>query len=264
MQPTPAQYLATHRLFSRAELLQALTQEDRRTVGTVQATLGTWLRSGLVRPVKRGVFVRNGGQLESSDYQAIGCRMAPDAILAYGTALVVHGLSQVLFEDIVYATWTKTLPLGFENRRFVPVRPRAELKRAAERDGWTTRLDRGPYELCVTSLERTVVDVLDRPELAAGPAEVWRALFALPHLELDDLVAYARLLARPTLVAKLGVLLERRKGELDVPERVLAELERFAPRKPVYWKRGLRGRLERRWNVIVPEALFSDDTWGEA
>lgn len=190
--------------------------------------------------------------------------MAPDSVLAYGTALVVHGLSQVLFEDIVFVTWTKTLPRSFEDRRFVPVRPRAELWQAADRDAWTTRLDRGPYELRVTTRERTVVDVLDRPELAAGPAEVWRALSALPYLELDQLVAYAQLLARPTVVAKIGVLLERRRSVLDVPERVLTELERLAPRNPVYWKRGLRGRLERRWNVIVPEALFSDDTWGEA
>ncbi len=264
MHVTPEQFRLTHRVFRREELISALSVDSDRSVSGSESTLNKWLQRGSVLSVKRGLFVRSGIQLESSDHQAIGCRMAPDAVLAYGTALVVHGLSQVLFEDVVFATWTKTRPLEFDGRRFIPVRPRAELLGVGEHQGWSAAVDRGPHEVRVTTRERTVVDVLDRPELAAGPAEVWRALTALPHLEFEELLAYTRLLSRPTVAAKLGLLLERRKAELDVPERVLSELERLVPHAPFYWKRGVRGRLERRWNVIVPEALFSDDAWGDA
>jgi len=253
MQVSPERFLAAQRVFSRAELLEGLEVGRRRTLAAAEAALGTWLRSGRVRAVKRGVFVRADLRLDRHDLWALGCRMARDAVLAYHSALEIHGSAASLYEDVVFVTQTKVKPLQIDGRRMVPVRPSRMLEGRAER--WVVRIDRGPYELRVTSLERTVADALDRPDLAGGYDEAWRSCQAVPALDPDELVAYVETLGRRVLAAKVGHLLESRAEELLVPETTLRRLEGLRPERPVYAVRGAPGRLEGRWNLLVPRSL---------
>lgn len=126
MQLTPAQFLGQHRVFTRHELLAALTASGRNAAA-VQSSLEIWMRDGRLRSVKRGVFVKSGIMLERADYLALGARLAPDAALAHQSALDVHGWARSHVEDVLFATRTKFLPLTFDQRLFTPVRPRAGL-----------------------------------------------------------------------------------------------------------------------------------------
>jgi hypothetical protein len=60
----------------------------------------------------------------------------------------------------------------------------------------------------VTTLERTLVDVLDRPDLAGGWEEVWRSLELVEFFEIGQAVDYALRLGNRTTNAKLGFFLE--------------------------------------------------------
>ena len=141
----------------------------RRTRGLARALLAgclRWSRQGRISRVKQGVFVRldKPGALNEAprDFIALASRMAPDAAVAYHTALEAHGFAQSLFERLTFITWTKAKPLAFQGRRFVTVRPRAGLLAADRGEHWIERLERAGMELRVTNAERTVVDVLDR------------------------------------------------------------------------------------------------------
>jgi len=131
-------------------------------------------------------------------------------VLAYHTALEVHGVAQGAFERLTFLTWTKARPTSFQGRRFTPVRPRASLLAAESGTAWIERADRGGIEIRVTTIERTVADVLDRPELAGGTEEVWRSLHVIPALDPKALEEYVVLLASRTLAAKVGFFLESR------------------------------------------------------
>ena len=259
----PERFLATHSLFTRAELAASL---QGRATATVGSHLGRWRRQGRIARVKRGLFVRRDPSAAANgltpDLIAIASRMAPDAAVAYHTALEVHGYAQSVFERLTFVTWTKTKPISFQGRRFVPVGPRAPLLADNRGERWIERAERSGIEIRVTCLERTVADVLDRPGLAGGVAEVWRSLLSLPALDPGLLEEYVTTLRSRSLAAKVGFFLESRRQELVVPEALLDRLRASAPRGPVYMDRRRKGRLVSRWGLMVPIELLRDGAAG--
>jgi predicted transcriptional regulator of viral defense system len=254
----PEAFLTTHSLFTRAELAAVLSG---RTEATVDQHLARWRRQGRIARVKQGVFVRldRPGALNEAppDFIALASRMAPDAAVAYHTALKAHGLAQSLFERLTFITWSKAKPTSFQGRRFVPVRPRAGLLTADRGERWIERLDRAGLEIRVTNVERTVIDVLDRLDLAGGAEEVWRSLQSVPALDPESLENYVTVLASSIVAAKVGFYLETRREELAVSERLLERLRVQIPKAPTYMDRRRRGRLVARWALVVPEELLA-------
>lgn len=256
----PEAFLASHSLFTREELAVVLRGRGRADA-TVDSHLARWRRQGRIARVKKGVFVRPDPARSgiAPDLVALASRMAPDAAVAYHTALEAHGHAQSVFEKLTFVTWTKTKPSCFQGRWFVPVRPRAPLLAENRGERWVERLDRGGIEIRVTSLERTVADVLDRPDLAGGMEEVWRSLLSVPALDSGPLEDYVALLGSRTLAAKVGFFLESRREELVVPAALLERLRARVPGAPVFMDRRQRGRLVARWALIVPADLLHDD-----
>jgi len=260
----PEAFLANHSLFTRKELAAALRG---RRPATIDAHLARWRRQGRVLRVKNGVYVRSdaGGASQPSpppDLVALAARMAPDAAAAYHTALEAHGYAQSLFERFTFVTWTRVKPVEFLDRRFAPVRPRAPLVDHDGGEPWVELVDRSGLEVRVTSVERTVVDVLDRPSISGGVEEVWRSLGAVPAVDPEALVGYVRALGRHTVAARVGYFLDVRRDELAVPAETLDQLESMRPRQAMYLDRSLGGRLVSRWNLIVPDELAGQAAGG--
>ena len=220
-------------------------------------TLARWRQQGRIEPVKRGLFVRLGPGEALPDFASLAARMAPDAAAAYHTALEVHGCAQSLFERFHFVTWTGVKAATYHGRDLVPVRPRARLADEGGDGGeaWIETMERDGLELRVTSLERTAVDVLDRPDLAGGVEEVWRSLAGLPAIDPVALLDYVLVLKSARVAARVGFFLETRRAELAVPAATLAALQELLPRHPVHMERALGGSLNQRWRVIVPAEL---------
>ena len=262
----PDTFLANHSLFTREELSEALVG---RRPSTIDAHLARWRSQGRIVRVKNGVYVRSeaGGPSQLSslpDFVALASRMAPDAAAAYHTALEAHGYAQSLFERLTFVTWTRTKPVEFMGRRFAPVRPRAPLEKRAGGEPWVELVDRAGLEVRVTSVERTVIDVLDRPSIAGGVDEVWRSLAAVPAIDPEPLLAYVHALGSHTVAARVGYFLEKRREELAVPEAILGALHSMGPRQAVYLDRAVGGTVNRRWNLIVPRQLVESLAGGPA
>jgi predicted transcriptional regulator of viral defense system len=119
-------------------------------------------------------------------------------------------------------------------------------------------VDRSGMEVRVTSLERTMVDVLNRPVLSGGWEEVWRSLESVEFFDLDKVVEYALLLGNATTVAKVGFFLEQHREPLMVEEKHLKPLHDLLPRQPHYLNRDKResGRLVSEWNLVVPSEVL--------
>lgn len=263
----PESFLTRHSLFTRDELAAVLGDRGR-AAATVDSHLTRWRQQGRIARVKQGVFIRpdaiGGRHGSSTDFIALASRMAPDAAVAYHTALEAHGFAQSLFERLTFVTWTKAKPTSFEGRLFIPVRPRAPLLASGRGERWIEQIDRAGLEIRVTSLERTLVDVLDRPDLAGGVEEVWRSLHAVPALDPRLLEEYVNLVGSKTLAAKVGFFLEARREELVVPAALLERLRRRIPGAPVYMDRRRKGRLVSRWALLVPAELLDGEVGGDA
>ena len=101
-------------------------------------------------------------------------------------------------------------------------------------------MDRSGMEVRVTSLERTMVDVLNRPDVAGGWEEIWRSLESVEFFDLDKVVEYALLLGNATTAAKVGFFLEQHREPLMIEEKHLKSLHGLRPRQPHYLDRDKR------------------------
>ena len=126
----------------------------------------------------------------------------------------------------------------------------------------TLKRERGANVVVVTSMERTLVDCLDRPELAGGWEELWRSLVSAAFYDLDKVVTYAGRLENATTAAKVGFFLEQNQQALRVPDTVLNQLATLRPKQKHYIGPGRApGKYLPRWNLIVPPPIL-EQAWG--
>lgn len=262
-------FFAQHPVFTVEEADRFL---DARRAGrpqnhqTRQSLLRHYRQQGRLQNVRRGLYaVTSPGQgadafsysqFSSADTFLIAARLAPDAVLAYHAALQIHGFAHSVREERTCLSQQKLVrPLRFAGILYRAVPPPATLPAADRMSLGVETLDRQGLPVRATGLERTLVDVLDRPALAGGWEEVWRSWEGVAvALDFPFLLRYARLLGSATTAAKLGYALEEGRERLAVPDAVMDELRLLAPRQPHPAERGLRHgtRLVRPWNLLVP------------
>ena len=273
-------FFAQHPVFTVEEADRFL---DARRAGkpqnpqTRQSLLKHYRQQGRLQNVRRGLYaVTTPGQgseavspspFLSADTFLIAARLTPDAVLAYHTALQLHGFAHSVREERVCLSEHKLVrPLRFAGVLYRAVPPPAALPAADRMSLGVETFDRQGLIVRATNLERTLVDVLDRPSLAGGWEEVWRSWEGVAVLlDFPFLLRYARLLGSATTAAKLGYALEAGRERLAVPGAVLNKLRLLAPRQPHPAERGLRRgtRLVRRWNLLVPATSLDEPGTGD-
>jgi predicted transcriptional regulator of viral defense system len=262
------EFFSQRALFTTAELDEFLSAKGTGNLHTRKSLLAYYRKQRKIIPVRRGLYatVPPGSTPEQApvDPYLVAAKLTPDAVLAYHTALEFHGKAYSVYERFYYLSATKSLPLRFQSREFkrAPIPPSLRAKNQ-EMFG-IIRHQRSGVEIRVTGLERTLVDVLDRPELTGSWEEIWRSLETVEYFDLDQVLAYALLLDNATTTAKVGFFLEQHKNQLMVDESCLQRLRGLRPRQPHYLERGSRRDCywAKEWNLMIPRAILNR-TWGE-
>lgn len=261
-------FLARHSIFRAEEFGRFLADHDSGNIRTRDSLLAHYVKSGRLTRVRRGLYaVVPPGQTAETvqpDPFLVASRMTPDAVLSYHTALEFHGRAYSAFQEFTYLTRTATRPAGFRSNTFRGAAfPKPLVEKNRELWGVETG-DRSGLEVRVTCLERTLVDVLDRPVISGGWEEIWRSLESVEYFDLEQVTEYALLLDNATTAAKVGFYLEQHAEHLMIEGPALSQLRECVPKTPHYLERSSRGpaRLVEAWNLIVPERILSRD-WEE-
>ena len=225
-------------------------------------------KSGHLVPIRRGLYgvIPPGADPETYPINPflVAAKLAGDAVLSHHTALEIYGHAYSVREQITYSTSHPVARFSFRSHIFRGVRfPRA-LCLTKKENFSVNSVDQSGLEVSVTSLERTLVDVLDRPDLTGSWEEIYRSLESVQFFDLDRVVEYALLLGNKTTIAKLGFFLEQHHESLMVVDDHIKALASNLPRQPHYLENTRRqpGKLIKRWNLVVPVEVL-DRTWGE-
>lgn len=125
---------------------------------------------------------------------------------------------------------------------------------ASKVDYLTMTIDRQGLAVRVMGVERTIVDVLHRPELAGGVEEVLKSLDLVRYLDPAKIADYVELLGNRSIASVSGWWLEKRRGALGVTDDVLARLRTRLSRSKHYALGAEPGRavLVEPWRVLLP------------
>ncbi|MCE9636225.1 MAG: transcriptional regulator [Planctomycetes bacterium] len=260
-------FFASTPVFTRAEFASATGSENRRTVDSL---LRYHVGRHRILRVRRDLYtvVPQGADVATfhPDAYLVAGRASPSAVISHHSALELHGLAYAAHPGRVIATTAEaTRSFDFRGREFRFVRPPRSLRRAGPRDSASDErppdapltVSRAGLLLRVTTPERTVVDVLDRPDLGDGLSATWEALHSLGSVRADRVVAYVERLGHRSTAGLVGLLLSRLPREAGVGPEILARLRTLAPRRPVNVGPLEGGVLAAPWNVIVPAALIA-------
>lgn len=263
----PVDYFANNPVFRFEDFVSAHTQERRRSRQASQSVLKQHVRAGNLLHVRRGLYaVVPRGQSPNTvqvDQYLLAGRLTPDAVVAYHAALQLHGKAYSVSRRFTYLTRRRTKPFRFRGAEFVSVPVPPALRGLVDMGGGIVESRRQRLAVRVTTLERTMVDVLDAPRHGGGWEEIWRSLEAVEFYDLEAVVDYVGKLDSALTAARVGFFLEQHRVQLMVEDHHLDALRKLGPAQPRYLdSRREPGTLVAGWNLVVPERVL-DRTWDE-
>jgi predicted transcriptional regulator of viral defense system len=260
-------FFANHPVFTHQEFAKSASRGGEKSRQTTHNILAHHLSTGRLLRVRRGLYATVLRGISSAraavDPYLVATKLADDAIVAYHAALQFHGKAYSVSQRFTYLARRRARPFRFRQTQFVPVQVPAALRRFPDAGGGILERRHAGGLVRVTTLERTLVDVLDAPNHGGGWEELWRSLETVEFFDLDAVVAYALKLKSALTVARVGFFLDQHRDTLMVEERHLEALRAQTPAQPRYLDRRREpGKLIPRWNLVVPQRLLSR-AWSE-
>ncbi|MCD6119599.1 transcriptional regulator [bacterium] len=261
-------FLRSRPVFTGEELREYLHSNGETGSRVKEAVLAHQRNMGRVLMVRRGLYayVPHGVSTKSHavDPYLVAARVKTDAVLSYHTALEFYGKAYSIQNRYTYTAHRPPSPFRFQSREFRGVKTPMVLRRSGKEDMGVETCDRAGMDIRVTSLERTLVDVLDRPDVSGSWEEIWRSLESVEYFNLEQVIEYTLLLGNATIVAKVGFFLERHREQLMVEDHHLWQLSKHRPKQPRYLERSKRssGRLVSAWNLVVPVQVL-EQSWSK-
>lgn len=253
-------------VFGRTEFATAVGRHpgDR----AVTELLKYHLRAGNIRRIARGVFASvSKGTLpatETVDRFLAASRLRIGAVIAYRSALELHCRAITPTNEVQLIAQGEPGLVQTADFACRFVSPPCHHSTSAG----VTAIERQGLAVNVTTLERTLVDLFDRYDLAGGAEDLFRSLDLVIEreepLEIDALVEFARRRGNATAAGALGYWLDSEQPRLGVTAAALEDLHSLAPRHARYALGATsgHGRAATGWNVILPadiiEQYFDD------
>lgn len=260
-------YFYSHPIFRLDEVIIWGKEQGKDSLA-IKNLLKYYLKTGHLLNIRRGVYavVSPHASLDtvSIDPYLIAAKATTDSVLAYHTALELHGAAYSVFEQFTFLSSQKTKPFLFDGQHFKPVSLPVRLKGKNRNFGIET-IDRQGIKIRITNSARTFVDVLDRIELSGGWEEVIRGIDNIAVLDTNSVINYCLMLNNRTLNSKVGFFLEQRKGAFKVSEESLKPLLKKKPLSPQFLvnkSKKEKGSFIKKWNLILPLKIIRKE-WEE-
>jgi predicted transcriptional regulator of viral defense system len=261
-------FLRKNPVFTYDAFVRGLSGASKHNINTAKALLAHHIHQGHIVRVRRRLFASIPVGAEPATYPInpylIAGHATPDAVVAYHSALSFYQIAYSTSYRFIYQTRYQSSPFHFHSEQYESVVFPVALVERHKENIFVRSEDVEGLNIRVTNLERTLVDVLDRPKLGGGWEEIWRSLEMIDRIKIDQVIEYALLLKNATTIAKVGFYLSQRQKELKISSAIFNKLRAHCPCSPHYIDPIARkdGKLVGDWNIIVPKSLVTQE-WRE-
>lgn len=195
------EFYQSRALFRTQDVLKNFT-----SVRSMQFKLKSLTEIGRIAKIKNGLYATVNpltGDVFANRFE-IASALFENACIAYHSALEFHGLGNQMFSEVFVFTEKRNVPFeynGLEYKFFLQT-----VK------GGIMRTEQNA-EITVTDMERTVVDCIDRIDLAGGIEELVTALNGITFLDENALISYMEEYDKKFIYKKVGFLLSLLKKD---------------------------------------------------
>ena len=219
-------------------------------INTAKSVIRNLLLFEYIKRVKHNLYVvcNIGTKLTIADQYMIASKVREDSYISFHSALDYYGVKNQVFY-VVYVSGKKK----FENFEF----------EGYEYTFVNSKYDFGIMEegkVRVTDKERTVIDCIDRPELAGGSEELFLSLELIGKLNGEKILEYLKKYNSQKLYAKVGFMLENMNNVFCVETGVIEECRKNINKGTYYFDSDTKrngNKFIGEWNLIVPEIFLT-------
>lgn len=192
------------RMFSLYDVVQIIGNEN-----TAKSFLASGIHNGTICRIKKNMYsVTDLATLQcvANKYE-IASGISPTACVAYHSAMEYHGYGHQLFNEVSVITPTIFRTFEFEGTTYIRRQPTIS-------EGMMKPLLNSLVR--VTTLERTIIDCIDRPKYAGGLEEVMNNLSSISFVDEDKMLQYLKAYQKASLYQKTGYLLSLYKKQMSL------------------------------------------------
>lgn len=237
---------------------KAVTLADLRRALGASESYARYLAHGLVRKgwlerLRPGLFQlvpasRGREGVADTNPLAAGAVLVSPYFFSFGTACTHHGLTEQAFSEVYLACQERRRPEIIRGKRYIFVHV------PKERFFGSERINVLGEPVQMATVERSLLDAIDRPRFAGGIGEVSRIVARAPtKVAWERLLELARRWHSSALVQRLGYLLDLHQVQMPPNVRTaLLELVREQSKIQLGSRRrwGTSGKLIRPWNIV--------------
>jgi len=213
------------------------------------------VKRGYVKRVRRGLYqiipIEFRGKEPPFDKFLLGRKLVNPYYFSHHSALEVHGVANTVIFNTVYIS----SPKQFKKFHYNGIEYRwvkSEKLFGVQKAIWMDKI------IYVSDRERTIIDCIDRIELAGGLEEAFKSLISFPSINPKRLYDYLIAINKRSLFNKVGFFLSLNdvKEKWKINQDFLLMLKRNTGSKVYYFaaKKG-EGKLVKEWKIIVPRNL---------
>ncbi|MDR3185873.1 MAG: hypothetical protein LBU04_03560 [Christensenellaceae bacterium] len=233
-------------LFTKADLtshFQSPMSLNSALFGYIKRGLVVRIKNGLYAAVNPAIGIPYAGQYE------IATGAASDAYVAYHTALEYHGIANQVYNTFYFCSTARVRSFEYGLCSYNRICP------PKVTEGIITTEIYAPVR--VTCLERTIVDCINRLDLAGGLGEVIMAITACPYLNEDKLEKYLDEYGEKYLYQKAGFILwQTKQSELSKVFFDYCKARVGNRRSYMIENKGEDVMLNTEWNLIIPRSIY--------
>lgn len=260
-------FLAREPVFTLGELVGHLAGseplEPVRPDLAAPRLLARWEREGRVVRIRPDLYaaVRAGRDAERLQPWPflVGTKLAPDAVVSHHSALDFWGISYSMWFEVVYSASRPPPRTSYGAMLYRGVRFHERLIESGQQHFGVAEERYAGGMARVTTIERTLVDLLASPDLGGSWEEIWRSMARADNIDVATVAAYCEVLgADAALRTKVGFFLDQHRDQWGVGDPDLAPFRPSPAHEPHRLDpTGSRAcRLVQDWNLTVPIQLL--------
>ena len=212
------------------------------------------VKKNVIERVKPGLFVRIpesvilDKKLYQEDAILIAAKSFSNSFFSHYTALSIHGLAERYSTQIYVTTSQHRRDMVYHDMcvKFITV--------LSKRFFGFKSIEYLNERITISDQERTILDVVNRPQYAGGWSEIISCLQNLDRVDWNVLFSYIKRYGNKTLARRIGYIMGNLKNA-SIPQKTKKDIKIYSGNNIYYFDSTRKGTLEQEWNLIVPKEM---------